>query len=105
MSKPELNDFDSLSPCNHEEVDSRMLLHANHAALYGGNLKIPIWTVDTDVVVLAVSLALILGPEYEIWLAFGSGKHFRHLPAHTIAAGLGDNKASSTSNVSLPHRL
>ena len=95
LSKPELNDFDSLSPCNHEEADSRMLLHANHAALYGGNLKILIWTVDTDVVVLAVSLASILGPEYEIWLAFGSGKHFRHLPAHTIAAGLGENKAQA----------
>ena len=95
LSKPELNDFDSLSPCNHEEADSRMLLHANHAALYGGNLKILIRTVDTDVVVLTVSLASILGPEYEIWLAFGSGKHFRHLPAHTIAAGLGDNKAQA----------
>jgi len=53
-----------------------MLLHANHAALSGGHLKILIRRVDMDVVVLAVSLAATLGPEYEIWLAFGTGKHF-----------------------------
>ncbi len=35
LSKPLLHDPDSLSPCNHEEADSRMLLHANHAALHG----------------------------------------------------------------------
>ena len=93
LSKPELHDLDSLSPCNHEEADSRMLLHANHAALCGGHLKILIRTVDTDVTVLAISFALTMGPEYEIWLAFGTGKHFRHLPTHEIAIGLGPTKA------------
>jgi len=46
-----------------------MLLHANHAAL--------IRTVDMDVVIMAVSLAATLGLEYEIWLAFGTGKHLK----------------------------
>ncbi len=92
MSKPELHDLDSLSPCNHEEAESRMLLHANHAALCGGHLKILIRTVDTDVVVLT---AVTLGPEYEIWLAFGTGKHFRHLEAHKIDTGLGSKKAQA----------
>ncbi len=81
LSKPLLLDPDSLSPCNHEEADSRTLLHANHAALRG-HLKILIRTVDTDVVVLAVSVAETL---YELWLAFGTGKYFRHLAAHNIA--------------------
>jgi len=54
-----------------------MLLHANHAALSGGHLKILIRTVDTDAIVMAVSLAVTLGPEYEIWLAFGTGKHLK----------------------------
>ena len=76
LSKPLLHDPDSLSPCSHEEADSRMLLHANHAAL-NGHLKILIRTVDTDVVALSVSVAVTLGPEYELWLAFGTGKHFR----------------------------
>ena len=72
-----------------------MLLHANHAALRGH--KILIRTVDTDVVVLAVSVAETLGPEYELWLAFGTGKHFRHLVAHKIAIGLGPKKAQALS--------
>ena len=50
------------------------MLHANHTALCG-HLNILIRTVDTDVV-LAVSVAAILGPDYEVWLAFGTGKHF-----------------------------
>jgi len=50
-----------------------MLLHVNHAAMHGRNLKILIKTMDTNVVVLAVSLAAMLGSEYEIWPAFGSG--------------------------------
>ena len=89
LSKPELHGLDLISPCNHEEADSRMLLHANHAALIGRHLRIVIKTVDTDVVVLAVSLAATLGPEYDLWLAFGTGKHFRYLAAHKIAAELG----------------
>ena len=31
FSKPLLQENASLSPCSHEEADSRMLLHANHA--------------------------------------------------------------------------
>ena len=46
-----------------------------------GHLNILIRTVDTDVV-LAVSVAETLGPEYEHWLAFGTGKHFRYF--HTL---------------------
>ena len=50
-------------------------------------------TVDTDVVVLAVSVAEGLQPEDELWLAFGTGKSFQYLAAHEIAAGLGLEKA------------
>ena len=75
LSKPPLQDLDSLSPCSHEEADTRMLLHANHAAHHGHH-KILIWTVDTDVVILAVYVALVLGSQYELWLAFGTGKQF-----------------------------
>ena len=81
-----------LAPCSHEEADSRMLLHVSHAANHGHH-KILIKTVDTDVVVLAVSVAQ--GPEDELWLAFGTGKSFRYLAAHEIAAGLGPGKAQA----------
>ncbi|KAI0236746.1 hypothetical protein LSAT2_012715, partial [Lamellibrachia satsuma] len=35
LSKSPLPDLDSLAPCSHDEADSRMLLHASHAAQNG----------------------------------------------------------------------
>ena len=92
FSKPPLPDRSSIAPCTHEEADSRMLLHVAHAAK-NGHHKMMIQTVDTDVVVLAVAVAQTLQPEDELWLAFGTGKNFRYLAAHEIAAGLGPEKA------------
>ena len=46
-------------PCNHEEVDTRILLHAAHAAK-NGQQKGSICTVDTDVVALSVAYILHL---------------------------------------------
>jgi len=94
ISKPQINNVVSLSPCNHEEADSRMLLHAKHATQYGHH-NILIRTVDTDVVVLAIFVAQTLAPEDELWLAFGIGKNFRYLAAHEIAAGLGPQRAKT----------
>ena len=52
--KPPLSDL--FAPCSHEEADGRMLLQASHATQHGHH-KIMIRTVDTDVVMLAVSVA------------------------------------------------
>ena len=46
-----------------------------------------IWNC-TAVVVLAVSLAQCLQAEDELWLAFGTGKHFQYMAAYELAAGL-----------------
>jgi hypothetical protein len=48
-------DITDLSPCTHEEADTRMFLHAQNAA-QAGMKKIRIRTVDTDVVAIAVGL-------------------------------------------------
>ena len=46
--------LDGLSPCNHEEADSRIFTHVLHAAKQ--NLKsVLIKSSDTDVIVVAVS--------------------------------------------------
>ena len=45
---------DEINPCNHEEADTQMLLHVVHATAHG-HQKVSIQTVDTDVIVLAVS--------------------------------------------------
>lgn len=86
--------LESLAPCNHEEADTRMVLHVNHAT-HHGHQSIMIRTVDTDEVVLAVSVAKDIGQKIQLWLAFGTGKNFRYLPAHEIANGLGPQKAKA----------
>ena len=52
-----------------------MILHVAHAARHG-HQRILVRTVDTDVVVLALMVAQKLSSQYEIWLAFGTGKIF-----------------------------
>ena len=64
------------------------MLHAAHAAR-NGHRKILIYTVDTDVVVLAVALSCTLNEDTELWLAFGTGKNFRYLAAHEMARSFG----------------
>ena len=83
-----------LAPCTHEEADSRMMLHVSHAARHGHN-KIMIRTVDTDVVMLAVSVVHYLQPENELRIAFRTGKGFQYLAANEIAARLGIDKAQA----------
>jgi len=73
LTKPPLLDTSALSPCNHEEADTRIMLHAAHAA-HNGHKKILICTVDTDVVVLAVVLAHTLNEETEAWVSFARGR-------------------------------
>ena len=79
--------------CSHEVADTRLVLHAYHAS-QSGYRKIIIRTVDTDVVVLAVSRVQHLSVD-EIWIAFGTGKHFRYLPVHSIAEQLGPQRSKA----------
>ena len=61
-----------LSPCNHEEADTRIFVHAKD--IYQKGMKtIMIRTVDTDVVVLAVYAMNELTFD-EMWIHFGVGK-------------------------------
>ena len=70
---------DELAPCTHEEADTRLLLHVS-AATHDGHRRIVIRTNDSDVVVLAVSAVAALAERIdELWLAFGTGRHFRYL--------------------------
>ena len=70
-----------------------MFLHAKDAA-EKGHRRIMLRTVDTDVVVLAVSTVVSM-ENTQLWIAFGTGKHLRYIPAHEIATSLGAEKAQS----------
>ena len=87
--------LDEIAPCNHEEADTRMLLHVAHASKHG-HQKVSLRTVDTDVVVLAVAQFqnnyLQLS---ELWIEFGTGKHYRFIPAHSVALSMGPERASA----------
>ena len=82
---------EGLSPCSHEEADSRIMVHVAHAA--NTYTHILIRTVDSDVVVLAVyAFAQLTSSLNELWVAFGTGMHYRMIPAHKICAAIGLDK-------------
>ena len=67
-------DSTSLAPCSHEEADTHLFIHAGDAA-HKGHRKLCILTVDTDVVVLAISMFNQINLD-ELWLGFGTKAHF-----------------------------
>ena len=83
-------DTSGLAPCTHEEADTRILLHLEDA-VKEGYTKVSVRTVDTDVLVLAVTAAQYLNTT-ELWVAFGTGKGFRHLAAHEMVKTIGPER-------------
>ena len=49
--------------------------------------------MDTDVVAIAVRIFQLLNTLQHLWIAFGTGKSFRYLAIHEIAAAIGPQKA------------
>ncbi|KAG7174297.1 putative Nuclear pore membrane glycoprotein 210-like 2 [Homarus americanus] len=70
--------FSNLSPCGHEEADSRMI--------------IIISTVDGNVTILPIAFFERLSVDM-LWIAFGTGKTFHYIPKHEIAGVIGSQKA------------
>ena len=71
---------------DHEEADTRLLLHAQHAAKDGA--RVVIQSPDTDVLVLSVSHCEEIGCQ-ELWFRTGVKERIRYIPVHKIAARLG----------------
>ena len=95
LSTPLDADVSALSPCTQEEADSRIFLHVAAAASCG-HRQVIVRTVDSDVVVLAISAFSSLSQDLdELWVAFGMQRHFRYIPVHTITAQLGPAKSSA----------
>jgi len=83
----------ALDPCSHEEADTRMLLHAAHAAA-NGHGRIMIKTVDTDVVVVAIACFERLRAS-ELWIALGVGKNLRYIAVHELVEVLGKDRCTA----------
>ena len=70
-----VEDLSSMKSCNHEEADTRLLLHVIDACNNQWK-KITIVTVDTDVVVIALYHYFSLDVD-ELWIELGAGKDKR----------------------------
>ena len=81
---------DGVSPCTHEEVDTRIVLHARDAA-ESGHSSILIKASDIDIVVICVSLLDKIGAE-ELYVEYGTSKNLRLLPIHEIKHSLGPRR-------------
>ena len=92
LCSPARNNTTNLAPCTREKADTRMILHAADAAQEGYR-KIVLRTVDTYVLVLEIAFAGILEEQQvqqvEVWVAMGTGSHFRYIAAHEISNILG----------------
>lgn len=85
-----------MEECNHEEADTRIIVHLLHA-LNHGSTTVLVRTVDTDVVVILVGKFKQLKEAREnldIWVAFGMGKTFSYLNINQLCCDLGEQKSS-----------
>ena len=72
------NNNPTMPSCNHEEADTRLVVHILHA-LEQRLKRIEVCTVDTDVIVILVGVFVALTraqPLADIWIAFGMGKDY-----------------------------
>ena len=85
----------SMSANDHQETDSGICLHVDDA-LNEGATSVLVRTVDTDVVVILVGIFHDLAqhhPGMQLWVGFGTGKHFRYYRINSICQELGEEKA------------
>ena len=80
-------------PCNHEEADTRILLHIKNQSEAGHDV-LKIQTVDTDVAIIATSIFKLLDVK-ELWMDFGVGKNKKLLPIHQYASRLEEQKCKA----------
>ena len=85
LISPSTCEIQGLAPCNHEEADTRMLVHVSSAA-QAGHRKVAIHAVDTDVIVIQSLL------NTELWILYGTDTNLKSFAIHEIASTLGPEK-------------
>ena len=76
-----------INPCDHEEADTRTLLHAAHMRQQGFE-AITLRANDTDILIPSVFAQAHLGFT-EFWASFGTGRNHKYIPVHKIMTQLG----------------
>ena len=82
-----------VSPCSHEEADTRIFVHARHATQEGSK-SLLVKASDTDILVIAISAMSSLHAIclQQLWIAFGQGRNMRWIPAHELYRSIGPEK-------------
>ena len=81
--------------CDHEEADTRLVIHLIVALKKGLNACL-VRTVDTDVIVILIgklSYLITVNSDANIWVAFSTGKNFAFWHINTISFNLGEDKS------------
>ena len=79
-------------PCDHEEANTRIVLHLYDAVCQGAQ-DILVHTVDTDVIVTLTGLFGNLPSSVNVWVAFSTGKNYRYYCINTIYQSLREDKS------------
>ncbi|KAK3754209.1 hypothetical protein QZH41_003313 [Actinostola sp. cb2023] len=77
---------------NHEEADTRLLLHVKHVS--HAETRIVIQSPDTDVLVISTAHFDSLGCE-ELWFRTGVKDRLRFIPVHEVCRSLGQRMCSA----------
>ena len=86
-----------MQDCNHEEADTRIVVHVQHALKHGAK-TVQIRTVDTDIIVILVGVfydLAVIQPEADVWVAFGMGRNFGFHYINDICSSLGELRSRS----------
>lgn len=84
-----------MGQCNHEEADTRIVVHIRHA-LERGAETVLVRTIDTNVVVILVGKLhdlLAYNQRAKVWVAFGMGRHFSIISINSICSTLGEARS------------
>ena len=79
-----------LRPCNHEEFDTRVMLHAANAVSHGYK-RILISVKDTGIIIQGISFFSDIGAD-KMWVPFGIGKKLRNISIHDIYSTMSSAK-------------
>ena len=84
--------------CNHEEADTRIIVHVLHAIQADQAKSVLVRTVDTDVIVILIGKFhhfRTIQPNLDLWVGFGTGRNFSFICINIICAGLGEARSRS----------
>ena len=82
IAKPYSLSISGMSPCSHEEEDTRIFLHMKDASEKGCKKAI-LKATDTDVVVIGLAIFYEIGLD-ELWIEYGTKDHLKWVPIHDI---------------------